>query len=281
MVIRTILFFILSLFIVMSSNAHGDLHKRILKVTQEIEAYPDSSYLYLNRGKLYFQHESFKKSIADLKISKKLGYFSNEQNLLFAKNYYRLNKYKKSLLFLNKILSKNPRDVKAIKLKAKNYYNLKKYRESALNFEKVIEYSSKTFPENYIDSSMSWQALNTNEGKKRAYEILNKGLLDLGELVSLYNRMIKILVENKEYNRAIVIQKSVINLSSRKERPYYNLSALLIQNENFEDALQYLKLSEIHFNKLPSRIQNTSFMKELKENIKTNKHKVLTKLNKS
>ena len=62
-----ILFFVLSNAVL---NAHGDLHKRILNVTEEIQKNPDSANLYFKRGKLYYQHNNYINSLKDFKYSK-------------------------------------------------------------------------------------------------------------------------------------------------------------------------------------------------------------------
>ena len=87
---------LLLIFFLFASNiavhAHGDLHERILKVTEEIKKNSDSAFLYFKRGKLFYQHNDFKRSLKDLKRSDKLGYENNEQYFLFAKNYFKLKK---------------------------------------------------------------------------------------------------------------------------------------------------------------------------------------------
>ena len=116
-------------------NAHGDLHERILKISEEIKVNPDSAILYFKRGKLFYQHNNFKNSLKDLNKSADLGYFNLEQDFLFAKNYYKLKKYRSSLHFTAKILKVQPNNVNAYKLVGKVYF--KRSSTSAFYFCRI------------------------------------------------------------------------------------------------------------------------------------------------
>ena len=267
-------FFLFGTFFIPKIVAHGDLHERIVLVTKEIKVTPDSSYLYLKRAKLRYQHESYNKSISDLKKSKLLGYNSVEQKLLFAMDYFKLNDYQSTLLYTENILSQNAQNVHAIKIEAETNLKLENYCESAVSFEKIIEYATQSFPENYIDASTAWELLNTEEGFNQAISIIQKGIEKEGSLITLYNRLIDLAISHNDYNFAILKQLEVIKFSPRKETAYYKLNELyLIINER-DKALESLKLAELHYNKLPSRTKNTSFMKDLIKKIISKKNEL-------
>jgi len=266
---KLLIFFLCNCIFIGFSFGHGDLHKRIVKVTKEIKATPDSVYLYLKRGKLYYQHESYQKSINDLKKSKNLGYNSVEQKLLLAKAYFKLEEYEISLSYSGDILYDDPENVHAHKIKAQTFLKQGNFCDSAHSFEDVINYASQSFPQNYIDASIAWELLNIDEGNLRANSIIEKGIENLGHLISLYNRLIELSIKQENYEFAITKQYRVINLSSRKEAAYYKLSELYMLNNNSKKALENLNLAKQHYNTLPIRLQNTSFMKELIKNIKS------------
>lgn len=256
-------FLCVSIFYSLCVFSHGDLEERILAVTEEIKTSPDSPYLYFKRGKLYFQHQEFKKSLKDFNQSKLLGYNCSEQDLLFARNYFRLNNFEKTLFHTNYILDTDKKNVRALKLKAKTLMNLDRFQESALTFELVVDYADESFPENYIDASLSWEALNTSHGLNRASKIIETGIEKLGNLISLFDRLIDISVDQKDYKKAIEIQFKMLNIVSRKERAYYKLTELYLIDNNPNMAIETVNLAKEHFYRLPLRIQNTSFMKKL------------------
>jgi len=262
-----LIFIVLNSIFISQVFSHGDLGKRIVAVSNEIKIAPDSAYLYLKRAKLYFQHEEFNKSIKDLEKSESLGYDSIEQKLLFAKSNFSLMDFVTALSYCEDILKTEPNNVRAIKVKAETYLEQGNFQKSALAFEEVIRHSSENFPENYIDASNAWEMLNNDIGYQNATEIVQEGIEKLGNLISLYDRLIELAINAKDYNSAIEVQRKVITLSPRKESAYYKLSEIYVLNDNREQALASLNLAKQYFNELPIRLQNTQFMKELIENI--------------
>jgi tetratricopeptide (TPR) repeat protein len=265
-------------FCVFGAIAHGDLHQRILIVSEEIKADSDSAYLYFKRGKLYYQHNNFTSSLKDLKSSHKLGYSSNEQIFLLAKNYYRTNRFSLSKKYIKKLLQLQPNNVNALKLLGQVYYSNKKYEKAALAFEKVISFSKETFPENYLDVSRSWYSLKTEDGIKYAQSILLNGIEVFGNNIVLYKKLVSNYVEIGEYNSAIELQKEIIDFSHRKERGYLKLANLYIMQKNYNEARIALEISENSFNSLPYRIKVTKFMKDFYSELKS-KEQLLKKEN--
>ena len=264
-------FFLFSTFFIQKSIAHGDLHKRILLVTKEIKTHPDSSYLYFKRAKLLYQHESYSKSITDLKKSELQGYNSVEQKLLFAMDYFKINDLQKTLYYTDHILSQNGQNVHALKIEAETNFKLRNYYESAVSYEKIIEYATQSFPENYIDASIAWELVNTEEAYYQAIITIQKGIAKQGQLITLYNRLIELAIGHNDYRFAIFQQLEIIKFSPRKETAYYKLNELYLINNERDKALESLKLAELHYNKLPSRTKNTSFMKDLIKKIRSEK----------
>lgn len=252
----------------MANAMHGDLHERILKISKEIKKNPDSANLYFKRSKLYFQHEDYKKSLKDLIKSSSLGFNTIEQQLHFSRTYLKLKDYKVSIEYAQKILEKKANHVMAIKLIAENLYQLGDFEAAAMAYEEVINYSKDKLPENYVDTSVAWESLSNRKGYLNAEKIIKKGIKDLGNIISLYNRLRELALNQADYSKAISVQNEIIELVPRKEFSYYKLYELHQLNNDETSALHSLTQSKICINKLPQRSQNTSFIKELKKNIK-------------
>jgi len=218
---------------------------------------------------LYFQHEDFNRSISDLKTSKRLGYYSNVQHLLFAKAYAKLDNHSNALNYVDIVLKAEQNSVIAIRLKANILYKQHKYKGAALAFERVLQLSKETFPENYIEASLAWEMLSTEEGDNNAVAIIQKGIEELGNIISLYYRLIELSIHKKDYEAAIKVQNKIIEFSPRKETAYYKLVGLQLCNDKKAEALESLTAAKAHFSKLPARIQSTSFMREFMKNINT------------
>lgn len=256
-------------------QAHGDIHKRILKVSDEIVKSPDSAYLYFKRGKLYYQHEQNNKSLQDLKTSENLNHSSVDLQLQFAKTYLKLSMYRNSIAYCTEILQEHPQHVRAYKLLAQNHYQLGSYRESAQNYNKVIEFSKKTLPENYVDASLAWEKLNSKDGFIKAEAIMREGIQTLGKLISLYTRLRELALIQEDYSKAIDVQLEIVGIVQRKEFAYFKLSELYRINNNKSLAIESLENAETAIKKLPQRLQNTSFINDLKSNIKSTEAELL------
>jgi len=216
--------------------AHGDLDKRIQKVTEEIRLNRDSAGLYFNRARLYFQHEEYLNCLSDLHKAQGLGYDNVLQQLLFAKANYQLKNYVAALWYVEKILSNNSSHVLALKIKARICFDQKEFRKSALAFEEVLDHCIRSFPENYLDASRAWEYLHTQEGQERSIAILESGIQKLGPVPSLYQKLRDLAISYQDFNRALVVQKAIVDHSPRKETAYYQIAKIEILQENFQAA---------------------------------------------
>ena len=259
---------IICFFCLTQAYSHGDLDKRILAVSEEIKKAPDSAQLYFKRGKLYYQHDDYQLSIKDINYSIDLGYLDIEQELLLSKNYFELKDYNNALLYVDSILSKSPNDVVFLKIKAQILFQSAQYENSAIYFEKVIEHSSKTFPENYINASDAWYLSSNAKAVDNSIFILDSGLETLGQIISILEKKVELYIGNEDFDMAIESQESIIKTLNRKEHAYFKLASLYIANNDLENAEEALNLSENSIKQLPLRIQNTSNVKTLSEEIK-------------
>jgi len=169
-------------------------------------------------------------------------------NLYYAKSYKGLLKYKKSIKYLDKILAQEPQYVRALRIKGDIYFTQEKYASSAELYQKVIDYSIKTIPENYIQTSNAWLKANTEEGFQNSIKVLEQGLSDLGNIYTLQHELKTAYLSKKEYGKALSIQEKIIEQSGRKERPYYEAGNICLSMGNpiqakayFTSALEAIK----------------------------------------
>lgn len=259
--------------------SHGDLHDRIVKVSKQIKQHPDSSYLYFKRGKLYYQHEDFEKSLKDLKTAEAMGYSSTDQRLQMVQTYYRLDDFDSSISYANLILAEQAFNVNALKLKGRNLFAQKKFKASALAFEDVITHSKESFPENYMDVAASWQATEDSIGLEKARAALESGIEKLGQIISLYDELIAITIKQNDWPSAIKYQNQVIKFSPRKERPYLKLSDIHLLEKNYTMAYSSLKMAQFHFDRLPLRIKRSAAMIAFQDELKSKELTLLNSIN--
>ncbi len=251
----------------LSLVAHGDLHKRINSVTKLIAIYPDSSNLYLKRGKLYLEHNDFDSSIQDLKKCGILNSGAFYRHYLLAKAYYCQSELSKANREIQRFLRQKPNHVKALRLSAKILLAKQKYQSAALTFEKIIQIAREKIPENYLEACNAWKALG-KKGHYRAKVVLCRGLTDLGDLTLFYQELQCLEVEQGNYFQAILLASKVLNKANRKEWAFYQRALIHYQFEHFELAYADFKNAQIAIDLLPARIRNIQSCKKLFESIK-------------
>jgi len=250
---------------------HGDLHERILIITEKINASPDSASLYFERAKLYFYHEQFSLSLSDLDETGKLGFEDPLRDLFYAKANQKLNKHETTLVYTDKILAYDSLNVNAIKIKAEVLFAQEQFLDSALAYEKLINTSRRTLPENYLNASKAWRNSDSQKEQKNAIHIIDRGISELGSLPVFLKRQKEYYLEDKNYEEALRIQEIIISASRRKETAFLKAAEIAILKKDFERANDYLSKSEEAFKKLPRRIQGNKAMKILKTSIQNNK----------
>ncbi len=253
--------------IVSNAYCHGDLHERIQKVSSEIEAYPDSAQLFLDRGMLNYQHEKYNESIIDLKACSSLKHSSNHLNLTFAKTYLKLEQPKLAIKYLNKTLKSDPNNVLTLRWKGKALQRLNQFDKAAEHFEAVIQHADKTFTENYLEAAFAWEQDSNESSFNNAVEIIEKGIQDLGPLLMFYNKLVNLHANAGLYDNAVKYQNEIIKLSNRKERPYYQRALIYLKDGNVEFARADLLKSKQEIEKLPQRIKINNATKTLLKNI--------------
>ena len=247
--------------------SHGDLHLRIQEISSQIKDAPDSTYLYLKRGILYFQHEEYKESLADLNHCEESNYSDKLLDLTFAKVYYKIEKFDHSLKHLKKILKRDTDNVLAWRIQGQVLFEMKKYKEAASAYENVIKKAIRTLPSNYLDASICYELMDSNSSKLESITVVQRGLEDLGPLMTFHGRLVELGIKYKNFNLAIEHQNSIIELSNRKEKPLYERSLIYIKKGDKKMAKNDLLLAREAFDQLPIRQKSTKAMIELSTKI--------------
>lgn len=247
---------------------HGDLHERIVALSEQIESDPDSSYLYLKRGELYFQHEVYDSSIIDFKKCEELGDFPKSRLYYsYAKSLNILEEDEMALSYLKKILDHDPNNVNTIRFTGKILAEQGRPCESISYLENVISFASKTMPINYLEVSQAYLDCNDNNAYKMSSQTLESGISELGPLMTFYNELVRISILYQEYEHAVEYQTAIIDLSNRKEFALLKRAELYYLMEQQPLALSDIKTSHKAIEELPERIKRNQSILKLKDKI--------------
>ncbi len=247
--------------------SHGDLHERILYHTFLIENHPDSAMLFLERGELYYQHESYEEALADFETYRSHGAISNRFYLSNAKANLKSGQLETAMASIDELLEIETNDVRALRLKGNVFEAMGRFTEAAGHYEKVISLAEKTFTENYFETSTAWEKAGTEEGFDHAVQVLEKGIEDLGPLLVLHDRLVSLHTDNGYFNEAIDWQNRILELSPRKERPYYDRAMIFLEMGDIESAKLDFDQAKQAISQLPVRIRNVESTRQLSAEI--------------
>lgn len=242
--------------------AHGDLHHRIQELTLQIQKTPNNPDLYLKRASLFSQHHEPKKSNKDLKKCLRLGMEAPQIDFNLAKNHYSLQRFKKSLRYIDEVLATDSLHLKALQLKGLVLLEQKQFIQAAHHFEKVINHTQETIPENYLDAAFAWELAGATQKSKA---ILQRGLTDLGNLLIFHQKLVNLGLNTQNFEEAIAQQTKIIELSNRKEKAYYKRALIYLENKQKTKAITDLELALQLLEKLPPHIEERSTNIELKD----------------
>jgi tetratricopeptide (TPR) repeat protein len=250
-----------------TSEAHGDLHQRIQNVTNQIQTNPDSTYLYLKRGILYYQHEQFEKSLQDLKECEMRKYSDKILDLTFAKTYQKMGALDQSLNYLAKIIKKDDKYVNAWRLQGQVYFEKGEFEQASKSYMNVIHKAIRRLPSNYIDASLSFEKIENGSGKEKSISVINKAIMDLGPLMTFYDRMVYLGLKYEDYDLAIENQNNIVEISQRKESSLYKRAQVQVHFGNVQRAKYDLHAAKKAIESLPPRLIKTTAMIELQKQI--------------
>lgn len=244
---------------------HGDFHERITIINTEIKTYPDSSYLYLKRAKLYFQHEDFELSIPDFMTCDSLGY-PLQQEIYFglSQSYYALDSLHKAIAYADSTLKINPESVNVLRLKATIIIAQGDTCAATEALKQVLSITKKPLPINYYELSDALMYCKNQTTEDKVYEVLEKGIEQLGELPHLYKKLVDAAMHFNNHDKAILYQTKIIGLSLRKEFPTFKRALLHLKYNKKELAITDFKQVITYVNDLPEHIRNNPSVRELK-----------------
>jgi tetratricopeptide (TPR) repeat protein len=247
------------------ARAHGDFHFQMERLSEMIIEHPDSAYLHFKKGKLFFHHEDYKACLKSLKKSQQKGYHDALQTLFLSKAYFELGQLKKAGKYAQSVIEQTPEHVTAHRILGRIRYAQKRYAEAGDAFEIANQHAIRPIPENYLETAKAWEALQTPEGIQRAILMVEKGINELGKIISLQNFLKTLLIKKGESDQAISLQKRIIDRSTRKEKPWYELSKMYLQIGDIDKSEYALNHAKNAFDMLPQRIQHTPAMIDLNQ----------------
>ena len=250
----------------LNTQAHGDIHEQIIKVSQQIKAAPDSMELYLKRGQLYHQHGEFRRAKADFKRVRKKSFFFKIVDLELARLLLDRNRPRKALRYVNNFLSHEAEHLQAILTRAKIYTQLHQHHAATEDYEQAIAIAQSPKPEYYLDLAASILQTDPN-AYSQAVEALQRGETALGFIITLQQELVNLAIAHRQYEDALTWIQHILKKIPRQEQWLARKAEVLEQMGDNQQATIFYKKALQAIHQLPDRHKKTDRMKTLQQKI--------------
>ena len=247
--------------------SHGDVHGRIIEISQRIELQPANAALYLDRAELYRVHQDWDAAQAD--FDRAYGLNPRLEIIDFARGrmYLEANWPLSAKAALDRFLAKQPNHVEALVVRGRTLAKLERRMDAAQDYTRAINLSRESRPELYIERA---QTLAPEGGPytKEALQGLDQGIQKLGSLVTLQLCAIDLQLKQKDYNGALARLEAITAKSPRKETWLARKGDILQQAGRPQEARIAFKAALDAMETLPPSRKNVPAMLDLQQQLR-------------
>jgi len=247
------------------ASAHGPLHEHIQRLTKEIEQFPDSADLYLQRGELHRHHQNWKSALADYTIAESLAPSLAMVDLCRGKLFLDAGDPKQAKAVLDCFLAKAPNDAEGLLTRGRALVQLGLHSPAADDFTRAIQNLEMPQPEFYYERS---QALVAAGRLIEALHGIDEGIARLGEIVTLQVYAIDLEIKLQCYDAALARVEKVASQSPRKEKWLARRGEILQMAGRDEEARQAFQAALREIESLSSRHRNTKAVIDLEKRVR-------------
>lgn len=182
-------------------HAHGAYHDLMLSLTAEMETRPNDPELYRKRARVQVDHEDWQAALVDLEKADRLDQKLVESELLRGRALLLGHQPQAALSCLRLAVHGFPELATPRMYEARALAELSRYAEALGVFKQAVERLAQVEPDHVFEmAGLARQA----EGASSALTVLDEGLDKLGHLPSLADEALKIEIELKRYDAAVV-----------------------------------------------------------------------------
>jgi tetratricopeptide (TPR) repeat protein len=247
-----------------NSFAHGDVHDRIVLLTQQISQSPSNASLYFNRADLYRTDGDYTNALADLHRTAKLDPTLSRVEFCIGRAHFEAGQPADALPPLNRYLAHPRRDQEAYTTRARVFAKLGQYQAATDDYATSIGFGSAN-PELFIERAAAYRAMNKPE---EALRTLDSGIKSLGHLVTFELPAIEVEVSMKRFDAALARIDAVSARLQRKETWLMRRAEVLRQAGRDKEAQASYRDALAAIDRLPPSHRHTRATLELEGRIR-------------
>ena len=251
---------------VKSSLAHPTFEIRIGRVNAKIKKDPKNAKLYLKRGDLYREHESWDAALADFNRSRAINPGLVDIDLSIAELWLDAKEPKKALEALNQYLGNKPGSPEGLSQRARAYVALGNFEAAVKDFDKAITNIQTPSPDLYVERARCSMKLGS-EHLEKTHRDLEEGIKHLGPIVTLVEVLVDIDQKRARYKEALEHIDSLPPILKEQAKWLMRRGDLHGDKKEPSKAEKAYKQALSKIAQLPPRRREVKAVKALKEEI--------------
>ena len=230
------------------AGAHGDVHVRVVALSEQIAQSPNSptnAALFYQRADLYRVDGDWTNALADLDRVVQLDRKVGRVDYLRGMVHYEAGQPQDALAPLDRYLASQPKDHEAFTLRGRVLAKLNRPAAAIEDYNTAIALIGAANPELYTERAAAWRTLGRHEEAVRG---LDEGIRKLGPLVTLELPAVDAELALKHYDAALARIDAVMARLQRKETWLERRAEILRQagreeeaKKNYRDALEAIE----------------------------------------
>ena len=256
--------------------SHDDVVQRIQELTNQIALQPQDPRLHMERGELYLIHEEYQNALSDFSFCVDHDFKNVRVYMGMSKTHLYLDQPGDALIFVEKALTLDPKQLTTLELKATILSQLGRDCDAGSTMELLLTNTTNPSPILFLETSSYMESCDESGTSLNAIRILEDGIIRLGEIKVLQKRLINLYMSSKQYGEAIRVQTSIIEHSKLKIRPYFERAQLYVELQSEDKAKEDLTTALSLMNDLPDHKKSIASL----ANLKTEMSALLTELEK-
>jgi tetratricopeptide (TPR) repeat protein len=247
------------------ATAHGPLHEQIVRLSKEIEQFPDRADLYIQRGELHRHHQDWNAALADYDNANRLEPKLAMADLCRGKLFLDAGEPKQAKAALDRFLTNAPNDAEGFLTRGRALAQMGAHSLAAEDFSSAIQNVETPQPEYYYERS---QALVAAGRLMEALHGVDEGIRRLGEIVTLQLCAIDLEIRMQFYDGALARLEKVAAQSPRKEKWLARRGEILLMAGRHEEARRAFRAALLEIETLPSSRRNAKAVVDLEKRVR-------------
>jgi tetratricopeptide (TPR) repeat protein len=242
-------------------QAHGELLIRIAELTRQLEAAPTNrAALYLARGELHRQHQSWEEAESDYASAAQLDPDLPAVDFCRARLLADSGQLETARALFEKGLARCPTDGEAFIGRARVLMRLGHRQPAVADYRRGLELLRQPAPEYFLELA---QALADGGQASEALQCLDEGISRCGFFVALQSYALELELDQKKHDAALARLETLLERATRKESWLARRGDILLAAGRPTDARKSFEAALAAVKTVPLRLQQGPTMMNL------------------